>query len=362
MSLTFHPLKLKARTLAAEDAVCLTLEIPPALRSEYAFVPGQHLALRALLQGREVRRTYSIIDGTPGGTVRLGLRVQAASAMSHFLAQTLAVGDTVEAMTPAGRFRRTLHGGRRQYLALACGSGITPILSIVTSVLEQESDSRVLLLYGNRTSANAMFLEELLELKNRFLERFSMHCLMSREPQEMDVFNGRLDAAKIRELAGVLFDPAAVDEAFLCGPGDMVGAAREALTALGVRGPIHFERFTAGSGPPTAVSATGAAAGAAAPGAAGETRVTVTADGRRRRFTMRTGEGPILEAAERAGIELPFSCRSGVCSTCRVKVLRGSVTMANNVALEDWELAAGFVLCCQARPTTSHVELSYDEI
>jgi ring-1,2-phenylacetyl-CoA epoxidase subunit PaaE len=357
MPLTFHPLKLIARERAAEDAVLLTLEIPEALRSAYDFEPGQHLALRAMVGGREVRRTYSILDGVPGDTLRLGLRVQSAPGMSHFLANEVRVGDTVEALTPAGRFRRTLRGGVRTYLALACGSGITPILSILTSALEQEAESQCLLLYGNRTSACAMLLDELLALKNRFLGRFAIHCLMSREPQDMDVFNGRLDPAKIRELAGTLFDPGSVDEVFLCGPGDMVSAAREALAAVGVTAPIHFERFTSGSAAPAVVPP----AKAKASTADGETRVTVVADGRRRQFTMRTGEESVLDAAERTGLELPYSCRSGVCSTCRAKVLSGAVTMANNVALEEWELAAGYVLCCQARPTTAQLELSYDE-
>jgi len=357
MSLTFHPLKLIARERAAVDAVRLTLEIPEALRPAYAFEPGQHLALRTLVGGRETRRTYSILDGTPGSTLRLGIRVQAAPGMSHFLAHELRVGDTVDAMNPAGRFRRTVRGGTRTYLALACGSGITPVLSILTSILELDCGSQCLLIYGNRTTANSMCLDELLALKNRFLGRFSMHCLMSREPQEMDVFNGRLDSAKIRELGRVLFDPVSIDEVFLCGPGDMVTAAREALAALGVTGPIHSERFNSGA----VASDAAPASSAATTSALGEARVTVTIDGRTRRFTMGMGADPVLDAAERAGLELPFSCRSGVCSTCRAKVLSGAVTMGNNVALEEWELAAGYILCCQARPTTPQLDLSYDD-
>jgi ring-1,2-phenylacetyl-CoA epoxidase subunit PaaE len=357
MSLSFHPLKLLARERAAEDAVHLTLEIPEDLRSAYLFEPGQHLALRATLGGREVRRTYSILNGSPSPTLRLGIRVQSAQGLSHFLAHDIRVGEVIEALPPAGRFRRTVRGGARTYLALASGSGITPILSILTSVLEQEAESQCVLLYGSRATAYAMCLEELLALKNRYMSRFTVHCLMSREPQEMDVFNGRLDETKIRELAGTLFDPATVDEVFVCGPGDMVSAAREALVAIGVHALIHVERFATGLVQTNSATAVRTEASNSKGGVA----IAVTMDGRRRQFTMRPGEESVLVAAERAGLELPYSCRSGVCATCRVKVISGAVTMTNNVALEEWELAAGFVLCCQSRPTTAKLELSYDE-
>jgi ring-1,2-phenylacetyl-CoA epoxidase subunit PaaE len=198
-----------------------------------------------------------------------------------------------------------------------------------------------------------MFAEELLALKNRHLERFAIHFLMSRESQDVTLLNGRLDGAAVRALAGTLFDPAAADEVFVCGPGAMVNETRAALTELGVGAPIHIERFSVGAGIPRPAYAVASAAGA--------TRVTVVQDGRQRVFTMATGDGSVLEAAARNGLDLPYSCRAGVCSTCRVRVVSGAVTMAHNVALEDWELAAGFVLCCQARPTGAELVLSYDE-
>jgi len=359
--LTFHPLTIVGRVPAAEDAVCLTLEVPDTLRDSYRFEPGQHVALRATLGGRELRRTYSIVNGAPAGELRLGIRVQPAGGLSHFLAHEAKVGERVEALSPTGRFiHAAIKDGAGSYVALASGSGISPVLSIATAVLEQEPDSQFVLVYGNRTTARAMFLEDILALKNRFPGRFAVHFIMSREPQEIDVFNGRVDPAKIRRLAGVLFDPATLDEVFICGPGDMAAATREALRALGTKAPIHFERFTTAEEPATAAVDVGRAHDM--PAAVGDAAtVTVIQDGRRRSFMMLPTDESVLDAAARAGIDLPFSCRAGVCSTCRAKVVSGAVTMAHNIALEDWELAAGFVLCCQSRPTSRELELSYDE-
>ena len=254
-----------------------------------------------------------------------------------------------------------MSGAARAYVAFAAGSGITPVLSIATAVLENEPGSRFLLVYGNRTMARTMFLEDVLALKNRFLGRLALHFVMSREPQDNELFNGRLDGAKVAELAEVLFDPATVDEVFVCGPGDMVTSIREALKSLGTTAPVHFERFTTTAA--LASAAARAPAGAQAPAAvvtAGAT-ISVIQDGRRRAFTMLPTDASVLEAAERAGLDLPFSCRAGVCSTCRARVVNGAATMTHNVALENWELDAGFILCCQAQPTSRELELSYDE-
>jgi ring-1,2-phenylacetyl-CoA epoxidase subunit PaaE len=354
--LSFHPLRIAGRDALADDAVCLTLAVPAELAADYHFEPGQHVALRATLDGREVRRTYSIVSPPASGVLRLGIRVQGPGGLSHHLAHEAAVGDSVDALSPTGRFIRSAGAAAgRCYLGFVAGSGITPVIAIATAVLEREPGSRFVLVYGNRTTARTMFLEDVLALKNRFLGRFALHFVMSREPQEIELFNGRIDGNKVRELAGVLFDPAGVDEVFVCGPGDMSGAVREALHALGSPAPVHFERFTTDGAASTGSTAVRAAA------TNGGTAVAVVQDGRRRTFTMLESDASVLDAAARAGIELPFSCRAGVCSTCRARVVSGSVTMANNVALEDWELAAGFVLCCQARPSSSQLELSYDD-
>ena len=355
MHLNFRPLIISKRVAAADDAVCLTLAIPEALRSEYHFEPGQHVALRATLAGKEIRRTYSILNGSPACELRIGVRVQPRGGLSHFLAHELNVGDSVDTLGPTGRFIYSAHAGSgRTCLALAAGSGITPILSIITAILEREDHSNVVLLYGNRNVARTMFAEDILALKNRYLNRFAAHFIMSREPQDMDIFNGRLDAAKLTDLAGRLFDPSAVDEVFICGPGDMVASCRQALVALGIQSPVHFERFTTAAGVVTARAEILATPTHTA-------TINVVQDGRRRTFKMSADDESILAAGERAGLALPYSCRAGVCSTCRVKLITGQVSMEHNVALEDWELAAGFILACQARPITGELELSYDE-
>ena len=357
MHLSFHPLQIIERTPAAADAVTLTLAVPEALRAEYNFEPGQHVALRATLGGRELRRTYSIVNGSAGDVLRLGMRVQPSGGLSHYLAHEARVGEPIDTLTPTGRFIYHPHpDGAGNCLAIASGSGITPILSIITATLEREPASRVVLLYGNRNLGSTMFIEEIQALKNRFMDRFIAHFIMSREPQEMDAFNGRIDADCLRHFSGQLFEPAIVDAAYVCGPGDMPASCREVLAAVGVKAQVHFERFATAT-----PAAPGAAAHRAAATAGATTTVTVIQDGRRRSFSMTPEDESVLAAAERAGLELPFSCRSGVCSTCRVKVIRGTVAMAHNVALEEWELAAGYTLACQARPTTGELEISYDE-
>lgn len=366
--LKFHPLTLTARADAAEGAVCLTFAVPPELRGEYRFEAGQHIAVRVGDEDGE-RRTYSIVSPQDSDTLRIGVRLQAGGRVSSFLARQLAVGERIAVLTPNGSFHTRITPERAgRFVAFAAGSGITPILSIAATVLAREPDSRFMLFYGNRTAASTMFLEEVMALKNRYPERFSVHFLMSREPQDIALLNGRIDGAHVREFARDFFDPAAVDEFFLCGPDSMNDDVAAALRELGATGRIHTEYFRLADAPPKAAvdraPASAPAPGAAAAGvtAASGTRVTVLMDGRRRTFEMAAYDSQsVLEAAAGAGIELPFSCRAGVCSTCRARVLKGEVVMEQNHALEDWELAAGFVLCCQAHPTSPELEITYDE-
>ncbi len=348
--LTFHPLELRQRYSVAEDAVCLELQPPPELAAAYRFEAGQHIAVRAQLGGRELRRTYSIASAA-GGPLRIGVRVQ--GEMSRHLAEGLAVGGRIEALEPAGRFKPQLEPGRaKSYVAIACGSGITPILSIVGTLLASEPHSRLLLLYGNRSIARTMFLDEVLALKDRYLDRLRLQFVMSREPQDIELFNGRIDAGRLRELARSEFDPRAVDEFFLCGPGGMVADLTSALHGLGATGRIHSERF----GP----DRSGASDTPVQAPSGSHATVTVIMDGRRRSIQV-PRDRTILDAAKDVGLHLPYSCRAGVCASCRVKVVSGSVAMKRNQALEDWEVQAGFVLSCQARPTSDQVEISYDE-
>jgi ring-1,2-phenylacetyl-CoA epoxidase subunit PaaE len=352
--LRFHQLTLQSRVPVAEDACCLTFAVPETLREDYRFLPGQHLAVRATVNGRALRRTYSVVSPS-GGELKIGVRVQ--GEMSRFLAEDLAIGEPLEIMTPNGSFRPLRStDSPKFYVAVAAGSGITPVLSIVTSVLAAEPGCQFLLLYANRSSTHTMFLDEVLALKNRYLARFAVHFLMSREPQDVELFNGRIDAAKLRAFAAELFDVGRVDEYFLCGPSAMLNTLATELRALGATGQVHVEHFGVMAG------ATTTAAPVKQPAIASEAaEVTIVMDGRRRSFKMPMNGEVILNAAERAGIELPFACRAGICSTCRTKLASGAVDMDYNQALEEWEVAAGYVLCCQARPLSNRIELNYDE-
>jgi ring-1,2-phenylacetyl-CoA epoxidase subunit PaaE len=354
----------------AEDAACVTVEVPSALRETFAFHAGQYVTVRRMIAGREERRTYSIVTPPGGGSLKLGIRLQTDGRMSGELGARLRPGDLLDVGTPMGRFRTSISAEREHsYVAFAAGSGITPILSLATDILAREPRSCFTLIYGNRSISRTMFLEETLALKNRHIERFAVHFVMSREPQHTEWLNGRIDGAKVRELAVHLSEIAAADEYLICGPGDMVDAVREAIKTLNAEAPIRFERFAAAPGAVvTAVtgSATGTVAGTVTGTASrpGEGRVlatiSVVMDGRRRSFQMAPTDGSVLEAAERAGLELPFSCRSGICATCRARITDGAAVMTHNIALEPWETQAGFVLCCQARPTTATLDISFD--
>jgi ring-1,2-phenylacetyl-CoA epoxidase subunit PaaE len=372
----FHPLQLLSRDAIATDAFRLAFRVPAELRDEFRFKPGQHLTVRATLDGKLLQRSYSIVS-CAGEPLAIGVRVQ--GVMSRHLAAGLRVGESIEVMKPYGRFTTSIDAdASRSYLALAAGSGITPILSIADAVLAGEPHSRFRLVYGNRDIEHTMFLPEVLALKDRYLSRFALHFVMSREPQDTPLFNGRLDAARLRELAARVFDVQAVDEFLICGPGSMVSELSLALRELGVQGQIRAERFTAARDaspetlPDTSPNASPDAGHLSESDRARATsqnpdadttavEVMVQMDGRRRSFAMPATGRTVLEAAEAAGLELPFSCRDGICATCRAKVVDGQVRMTRSQGLEAWEVEAGFVLCCQAHPLTPRLTLSFDE-
>ena len=358
--LKFHALKVLAVERAAEDAACVTVEIPSALRDEFAFHAGQYVTVRRTIGPREERRTYSIVTAPGGGVLKLGIRVQTGGLMSGELGAKLKPGDFLDVGTPMGRFRTAISAERAHaYVAFAAGSGITPILSLVTDILAREPRSRVTLIYGNRTISRTMFLEEILALKNRYIDRLSVHFVMSREPQQTEWLNGRIGADKVRELARHMTEIPAADEYLICGPGDMVDEVRNALKELNGAAVIRFERFAAGT--PRPVEAMIKKSGVAPVAPPVLATISVVMDGRRRSFPMSPQDGSVLDAAERAGLELPFSCRSGICATCRARITEGAAAMTHNIALEPWETDSGFVLCCQARPTTATLEISYDQ-
>jgi ring-1,2-phenylacetyl-CoA epoxidase subunit PaaE len=367
--LKFHELTVAQVCPDAEDAVSIALAVPPELQAEYRGSAGQHVVVRLAVDGEDTRRTYSLVNAPGEWPLRIVPRVHAAGKMSRYLADSLRAGERVEVLPPNGSFtpRRAESGGT--FVAFAAGCGITPVLSIVRSLLAQ-ADTRVILFYGNTGTARAMCLEELLALKDRYLGRLSLHFVMSREPQEAELYNGRIDAQRVRELAAKLFSAPQVSEYFVCGPGDMIEQVSAALRGLGVDGArVHAEHFTVTSaGEPAAVPSVAlplappvVALASVVERAADSAEVTVLMDGRRRTFAMKMDDETVLDAAARAGIELPFSCRAGVCSTCRTKVVSGRVEMAQNYALEDWEVEQGYVLACQSHVKTPTLELDYDE-
>jgi ring-1,2-phenylacetyl-CoA epoxidase subunit PaaE len=357
--LNFHPLKVTAVERVAEDAACVTVQIPSALRDAFAFHAGQYVTVRRLIEGREERRTYSIVTAPGGGVLKLGIRLQPGGRMSGELGSKLRAGDLLDVGTPMGRFRTAISTEREHlYVAFAAGSGITPVLSLATDILAREPRSRFTLIYGNRSIARTMFLEETLALKNRYIERFAAHFVMSREPQQTEWLNGRIDGPKVHELARHMPEVSSADEYLICGPGDMVDEVRNAIKTLNGNAAIRFERFASGTPRPMESVVEGdRAAPVAQPALA---TISVVMDGRRRSFPMAHSDASVLDAAERAGLELPFSCRSGICATCRARITDGAAVMTHNIALEPWETDAGFVLCCQARPTTATLDISYD--
>ncbi|HEX5208622.1 MAG TPA: 2Fe-2S iron-sulfur cluster-binding protein [Steroidobacteraceae bacterium] len=388
--LKFHPLRVAQVQPQAEEAIALSLEVPTDLAAEYRGASGQHVVLRASLEGEEVRRTYSLVSAPGERLLRLTARVHSQGRFSRYLAQHLRAGDRLDVLPPNGSFTpHSAADGRGTCVAFAAGCGITPIISIARHWLEAGEAGRVILFYGNRSTARAMCLEELLGLKDRYLDRLSLHFLMSREPQEAAVYNGRLDGEHVRQLASAFLAPSEVAEYFISGPGDMIDTVSQSLRALGVGADrIRAEHFTvattvgdagtqtgkpeAGAGVLPEVSAAGSAPASIAQkpavaqkptvaAASNVAEVTVIMDGRRRSFTMQMNGESVLDGAARAGLDLPFSCRAGVCSTCRTKVTQGEVVMDQNYALEDWELEQGYVLACQSKVKTPVLELDYDE-
>lgn len=356
----FHPLRVAGLHRETADCVSVTFELPAALRPLFRFLPGQHLVLRASVDGEELRRTYSICSGLDEEELRIAVKRQPHGRFSGFVCERLQVGDTLEVMPPAGRFVHVPNPqARGNYVAFAAGSGITPVFAILRAVLAGEPASRFTLIYGNRDAASVIFREELSDLKNLHMERFALHHVLSAATADMPaLFAGRIDADRVRAWAGRLYHPAEVDRWFICGPAPMIQTVSDALVELGVPPQrILYEYFTAEGNRPRPVLATSPRVEAE-----GDTaRITVLLDGQRHEFAMPFRGEVILEAARARGIELPFSCKAGVCATCRARLVEGRVELLSNYALDERDLAAGEILTCQARPLTGRVVLDFDQ-
>jgi len=356
----FHELTVAAIERQTDDAVVVALNVPEALREVFAFQPGQYLTLAAELDGAPVRRSYSICSSPGEATLKVGIKRVADGRFSRFVNDELSPGATLKVMPPEGRFTAHRLGGRHDYLLIAAGSGITPMLSIAATVLAHEPESTVSLVYGNRSTATIMFEEELQDLKDLHLGRFILIQVLSRESQDVALFNGRLDGARIVAMAERgLISPSTADGVFLCGPGAMIDDIAAALAVHGVAADkIRVERFTLDGELPAGKPPSPEARQAARDG----TEIEVLLDGVRRSFAMREQSSSVLDAAHAAGLELPYSCAAGMCSTCRCRVVEGSGEMAVNYSLEPWELAAGFTLACQTRPTSRRLVLDFDAV
>lgn len=359
----FHPLRVTALDRLAEDAVRITLAVPRQLRGTFRHRPGQHIALRRLVDGQEIRRTYSVCTPQAPGdgpdTLSVGVRRIEGGAFSHRAVGELAVGDTLEAMAPTGRF--VLEPGPGRFAAVVGGSGITPVLSMAATLLEREPRARFSLLRSDRDAASAMFLDEVADLKDRWPDRFQLVHALSREERHSGLPSGRLDHDRLTELLPALLPVDRVEGWFLCGPPGLVRDAQRALSGLGVdRARVHQEIFHLDeAAEPAARGTAGRAADGAAGHGPGAAELTATLDGRTGTWPVAEGDS-LLQTVLRHRPDAPYACRGGVCGTCRAVLVGGEVRMDRNYALEPDEVAGGAILSCQARPITERVELDFD--
>jgi ring-1,2-phenylacetyl-CoA epoxidase subunit PaaE len=354
----FHTLTVKHINSETADCVSVAFEIPTDLEEAFKFLPGQYLTLRTTIDGEDVRRSYSICSSPLDGEVRVAIKEVDGGVFSTYANRELKVGDTMQVMSPQGNFvvqPEETHANT--YVAFAAGSGITPVMSILKSVLELEPKSKFVLFYGNRSSNSIIFKAQLEDLKDIHLNRLEVHHILSREDQGSDLLYGRIDANKVNRCANKFFIPEEVSGYYLCGPGSMIESATETLQQLGVeKEKIHFELFTAAGHVDKVDHSKDEAAKSKV-----SSMVTVILDGEETHMEMMSTGKTILDTALDAGADVPFACKGAVCCTCRAKVLEGSAEMEMNYALMDDEVADGYILTCQSHPTSEKVVVSYDE-
>jgi ring-1,2-phenylacetyl-CoA epoxidase subunit PaaE len=355
MAPRFHRLTISEIRRETSDAVSLAFTVPESRRDDYRYEPGQYLTLRATIDGEEVRRSYSICSGLDDDELRIVIKRLSGGAFSGWVSEKLQAGDSLDVMTPDGRFGVPIEpDSSRTMVAFAAGSGITPIMAILKTVLRRET-GRFFLFYGNRTTADIIFREVLEDLKDRHLARLAVFHVLSREQQDIPMLNGHLDVEKLGVLMRAVVPVSSVNQAFICGPQPMIEGLGPALIELGLSAErVHVERFTPGvGGRPRPV--------AIPPSAPTKAIASVISEGARFSFPVAEGEA-IIDAAIRAGRSLPYSCKGGMCCTCRARLVEGRVEMAVNYSLEPWELQAGYVLTCQSRPITERVVFDYDQV
>ena len=359
MSIIFHPLRVRAVLPDTAEAVVVSFDVPDALREVFSFTQGQYLTLRKEIEGQDLRRSYSICAGVDDGELRVGVRKVRGGVFSNWINEHLAHGDVINVMAPQGRFFVPMEPTqRRHHLGIAGGSGVTPILSTMKTVLAREPLSRFTLIYGNRALKSTMFKEEIEDLKNKYLTRLVLHHVFSDEHTDAPLNMGVMNRDKIGEFLRSVVPASTIAHAYVCGPFQMNDEAEAALLAAGVpEERIHIERF----GLAPQAQQVDAVIHEAKPGDAELARVTIIRDGLSREIVFTKDQPSILDAASAAGLEVPFSCTSGVCGTCRAKLISGEVRMERNFALDKNEVANGFVLTCQAHPLTPQVTLSFDE-
>jgi ring-1,2-phenylacetyl-CoA epoxidase subunit PaaE len=352
----FHALRIAEVRRETAEAVSIRFDVPPELSPVFAFKPGQHLALRAEIGGEDIRRNYSVCASPLDGELRIAVKALRGGKFSSHANEVLKPGDILEVMPAAGHFTADFGEKRAAYAAFAAGSGITPVLSIMKTVLRSEPESRFTLFYGNRQSSQILFLEELAGLKNRYMGRLEIFHFLSMEEDDIELFNGRLDEQKCAEILRTLVAPLAVEKFFICGPEGMMLAAETALLQAGVAPEkILLERFL-GAAPSAAQSESALAAARAAAGR----KMSVVLDGRKSTVLFDSALGNILDSVRAAGMPAPFACKGGVCATCRAKLLSGAVDMKVNYGLTPEEVAQGYILTCQATPRGDDVVVSYD--
>lgn len=353
----FHTLEVAAIKRETRDAVTASFEVPAELTDTFRYKQGQYLTLRTEIDGEDVRRSYSICSAVQDHSLCVAIKRVSGGLFSNWANDHLVPGMHIDVLPPAGHFNVPLDAeNEKHYVAFAAGSGITPILSIIKTTLMTEPNSRFTLFYGNRASSTVIFKEELEDLKDSYLQRFNLIFVLSREQQDIELFNGRIDRTKVEALFKLWLDPKDIDTAFICGPNGMIDDISAALQASGVaKDKIKTELFTA------SIPTTPPPVRAHKVAGKGQCEVTLVQDGHRHSFMVDNDKETVLDAALNHGIDLPYSCKGGVCSTCRCKLTSGEVDMDANYALEDYEVAQGFILACQSYPVTDKIVIDFDQ-